>query len=94
VSEKEVTKEKMLILLDRLPQLVAAVYEGHWGNQEQLTYMAIRRLIENMDKKVSKKQLSIWADRIMSEVEIVGYVPEWILRGIFETLGHEIERED
>jgi hypothetical protein len=48
MSEKEVTKEKMLILLDRLPQLVAAVYEGHWGNQEQLTYMAIRRLIEKV----------------------------------------------
>jgi hypothetical protein len=71
-----------------------AAKSGDWTGYDPDCEYAIYHLIANMDKKVSKKQLSIWADRIMSEVEIVGYVPKWILRDIFETLGHEVEEEE
>jgi hypothetical protein len=50
---------------------------------------ALLNFIEHRPK-VTGKQIEDWADRIMSEIEIVGYVPEWILRDIFETVGLEI----
>jgi hypothetical protein len=84
----EVTKKEMLEALD---DAYMRLQLDPWCEQAK-SLGAIRRLIEN--KKVSKKQLSIWADRIMSEVEIVGYVPEWMLRDIFETLGHEVEEKE
>jgi hypothetical protein len=93
-------KESLKSQIKRLADFIIAEIPGEPSQSQGAVDTAIRimrtqhHFIENMDKKVSKNQLSIWAGRIMSEVEIIGYVPEWILRDIFEILGHEVEGED
>lgn len=53
----------------------------------------IRRLIEQGRPSVSKKQIAAWTDRLQSEVDIVGYVPEWLVKDILEYAGVEARKE-
>ena len=43
-----------------------------------------------MPIRVDEEQIEKWADRLQSEMEIVGYVPTWLVRAILENAGVKI----
>ena len=59
-------------------------------NPDHVCFDAIRRLIEK-GPEVTKEQVAIWADRIMSEVEITGNVPVWLIRDILNYAGVRVK---
>jgi len=43
-----------------------------------------------MPIRVDEEQIEKWADRLQSEMEIVGYVPTWLVKEILENAGVKI----